>query len=57
MQDTTAVATPMDVNNKLQKAPDDYHANSNLVQQYQSLVGGLMWPAIQTRADIAFATS
>ncbi|KAI1007734.1 hypothetical protein K3495_g494 [Podosphaera aphanis] len=37
MQDTTAVATLMDVNNKLQKAPDDYRANSNLVQQYQSL--------------------
>lgn len=57
MQDAKSVTTPMETNTKLQRATDSYQANSNLLQEYQSLVGGLMWPAMQTRADIAYATS
>ncbi|KAI0997286.1 Retrovirus-related Pol polyprotein from transposon TNT 1-94 [Podosphaera aphanis] len=57
MQDSRKALTPMEVNNKLQLAPEGHQADANLTQEYQSLVGGLMWPAMQTRPDIAFATS
>ena len=57
MIDAKTVLTPMEVNNKLQKAIDGYESSPNIIKEYQSLIGGLMWPAMQTRADIAYATS
>jgi Reverse transcriptase (RNA-dependent DNA polymerase) len=54
MQDCNAVATPLDPNVKLQKLPDNI-AYSEIQQTYQSLIGGLMYTAICTRPDIAYA--
>ncbi|SLM33754.1 Ribonuclease H-like domain [Lasallia pustulata] len=39
---------------KLTAAPEGYEASKNLIQSYQSMIGGLMWPATQSRPDIAF---
>ena len=30
---------------KLTAAPEGYEASKNLIQSYQSMIGGLMWPA------------
>ena len=46
--------TPIGNCHKLQKAPKGYSARKNLKAGYQSLVDSLMWPALQTRPDIAF---
>ena len=39
---------------KLTAAPEGYEASKNLIQSYQSMIGGLIWPATQSRPDIAF---
>ena len=46
--------TPIVSHHMLQKAPEGYGASKNLQGRYQSLVGSLMWPAMQTRPDIGF---
>ena len=46
--------TPIGNCHKLQKAPKGYSARKNLKDRYQSLIGNLMGPAMQTRPDIAF---
>ena len=48
------VETPIGSCHELQKAPEGYSATKNLKDRYQSLVGSLMWPAMQTRPDVAF---
>lgn len=57
MQDAKAVMTPMEVNNRLKKTSEEYTASPNIIHEYKSLIGGLMWPAIQTRANIAYANT
>ena len=57
MKDSNTVVTPMEVKNNLQRARNEYESSPNIVKEYQSLIGGLMWPAMQTRADIAYATT
>jgi hypothetical protein len=47
----------MEANHKLMAASDDYIASNNQIQRYQSMVGGLMWAATQSRPDISYATS
>ena len=51
------IDTPMAPGSRLTKAPDDYAPTSNLLNEYQSLVGRLMWPSLQTRPDITFAVA
>lgn len=46
MQYAKTVATPMDVNIKLQRGPEGYKADLNMTQGYQNLFGGLIWPAM-----------
>jgi hypothetical protein len=47
----------MEANHKLIAASDDYIPSNNQIQRYQSMVGGLMWAATQSRPDISYATS
>ena len=54
MENCNPVATPLDPNVKLQKLPDDM-VHPEIQQIYQSLIGGLMYAAICTRPDIAYA--
>lgn len=55
MDDAKLVATPVDVSSKLVKATDvDKCLNQ---QEYQSVVGSLLYLAMATRPDIAFAVS
>jgi hypothetical protein len=54
MTSCNAVSSPMDPNVKLEKLPDtESHPEIKCV--YQSMVGGLMYAAITTRPDIAYA--
>ena len=55
MDEAKPVKTPVSVNSKLLKASED----SELVDQnlYQSAVGSLLYLAMRTRPDIAFAVS
>ena len=52
MENSHPVATPMDPNIKLIKTPDDEHYD---ILDYRSAIGSLMYAAIGTRPDIAFA--
>ena len=54
LTDFARAGTPTDDSHKLQKAPPEYRATKNLKDRYQSLVGSLMWPAMQTRPDVAY---
>ena len=54
MENCNPVATPMDINVKLEKLPADI-TFPEIKERYQSLVGGLMYAAICTRPDIAYA--
>ena len=38
----------------LQAAPTDFTASKNSIERYQNTVGSVMWPAMQTRPDIAY---
>lgn len=54
MEHANPVATPMDLNVKLEKLPKNA-SYPEIRRIYQSMVGGLMWAAITTRPDIAHA--
>ena len=47
MQNAKATVTPIEVNNKLRKAQEGYQADDNQLHEYQTLIGGLMWPEMQ----------
>jgi hypothetical protein len=52
------LATPMDPNITLRKVPADApEAPADLRGQYQSMIGGMMYAAICTRPDIAYAVT
>ena len=55
LQDCKTVSTPMDLNVKLVK--DDGYSKPVDVVQYQSMVGSLIYAAIATRPDIAYAVA
>lgn len=55
MEDATPVGTPLDSNIKLLKAPGDEEVDRVLQAEYQSLIGSIMYIALGTRPDIAFA--
>ena len=59
MADCNSTSTPMDtaVSHELLTAAEGYRAASTLTRDYQSIIGGLMFAAICTRPDIAFAVS
>ena len=57
MTDCRPIDTPMDPNVVLTAAPEGHVPEKNMTTMYQSLIGGLMWPAITTRIDISFSTS
>lgn len=56
MTDSRPVLTPMDVNVKLKKAEGEASAEDGNLP-YRELVGALMYLAVATRPDIAFAVS
>lgn len=55
MLDSRPVSTPMEpgIGNTL--TPSEDQADKETITWYQSVVGSLMWPAIHTRPDIAYA--
>ena len=55
LQDCKTVSTPMDLNVKLVK--DDGYSKPVDAVQYQSMVGSLIYAAIATRPDIAYAVA
>ena len=55
MQDSKPTGTPTDVNSKLQPAMTQ--ADPVKQTEYQSAVGSLMYLAVSTRPDIAFAVN
>jgi hypothetical protein len=58
LTDAKPLATPMDPNVTLRKVPADAPpAPADLRGQYQSMIGGLMYAAICTRPDIAYAVT
>ena len=59
MADCNATSTPMEATaaHELMSAADGYEASPSLTRDYQSIIGGLMFAAICTRPDIAFAVN
>ena len=57
VESLNAIDTPMAPGSRLTKAPDDYVPTSNFLNEYQSLVGRLIWLSLQTRPDITFAVA
>jgi hypothetical protein len=59
MTNCKSVSTPMDpgATYELMAAADGYQASLTLTRDYQSIIGGLMFAAICTRPDIAFAVN
>jgi transposase InsO family protein len=59
MTNCKPVSTPMDpgATYELMAAADGYQASLTLTRDYQSIIGGLMFAAICTRPDIAFAVN
>lgn len=59
MNECNSSSTPMDsgMMHELIAAADGYEASVTLTRAYQSIIGGLMFAAICTRPDIAFAVS
>ncbi|CAI7848007.1 unnamed protein product [Closterium sp. NIES-53] len=49
------VATPLPAEFKLVKAAEDEGVEAEEQQQFQSLVGSLLYPAVHTRPDISFS--
>lgn len=54
MHDAKPISTPADVNQRLQKSPDQ---ESDISQVYQSAVGSLLYAAKATRPDLAYVVS
>ena len=59
MEDCNPTSTPMDAaaTQELTAAPEDYKASATLTREYQAIIGGLMFAAICSRPDIAFAVN
>ena len=59
MAECNPSSTPMESGaaHELIAAADGYEASSTLTRHYQSIIGGLMFAAICTRPDIAFAVN
>jgi hypothetical protein len=59
MADCNSTSTPMDpaAAHDMMAGPDGYQATPTLTRDYQSIIGGLMFAAICTRPDIAFAVN
>jgi hypothetical protein len=55
MEDCNAVAHPMLEGAKLKQF--DGQATDSAIREYQSMIGGIMWAAVCTRPDIAFAAA
>jgi transposase InsO family protein len=55
--ESKAIATPMDANKHLVKAPPTHAASESEISHYQSIIGSLMYAANGTRPDIAFAVN
>lgn len=55
MEDCNAVAHPMIEGAKLQQF--DGQATDSAIREYQSMIGGIMWAAVCTRPDIAYAAA
>lgn len=55
MQDSKPIHTPVEVNTKLQLATNQAEPVNQT--EYQSAIGGLMYLAVSTRPDIAFAVN
>ena len=55
MEDCNAVAHPMVEGAQLQQS--DSQATDSAIREYQSIIGGIMWAAVCTRPDIAFAAA
>ena len=55
MEDCNAVAHPMIEGAKLRQF--DGQATDSDIKEYQSMIGGIMWAAVCTRPDIAFAAA
>lgn len=55
MQDSKPASTPMEANNRLEKAESGYEATPEFRTKYQSIVGSLMYALLGTWPDIAFA--
>ncbi len=55
MEDCNAVAHPMIEGAKLKQF--DGQATDSDIKEYQSMIGGIMWAAVCTRPDIAFAAA
>jgi transposase InsO family protein len=51
------IATPMDANTHLIKAPSTHTASQPEITYYQSIIGSLMYAANGTRPDISFAVN
>ena len=56
MENSNPVSTPM-TEVKLKKAPEGYKCNEKELKAYQQLLGELMHLMVQTRPDLAYATS
>ena len=56
MTNCTIVPTPMVVGTQLQEELID-KAKPDVVREYQSMIGSIMYPMIQTRPDICFAVT
>ena len=57
MQDSKPVSTPIEADNRLEKANSRYEATPEFRTKYQSIVGSFMYAMLGTRPDIAFAVS
>jgi hypothetical protein len=59
MEDCNPTSTPMDAaaTQELTAAPEAYKASATLTREYQAAIGGLMFAAICSRPDIAFAVN